>query len=38
MGLFSRIQEDRQARKIDKAYADGRAAFKNHNMELAIKC
>lgn len=37
MGLFSRMQEDRQAKKIDKAYADGRAAVKNNNMELAIK-
>ena len=37
MGLFSRMKEDRQAKKIDKAYADVRAAVKNNNMELAIK-
>ena len=34
MGLFSSMQEDRQTKKTKKAYADGRVAVKNHNMEL----
>ena len=37
MGFFSRIQEDRQEKKIEKLYLDGRAAVRENNMELAVK-